>query len=82
MTITWVDLLDIAAGLIVVGLLLCGVYEIIALVNLNLHFTPDLPTITNLVKPWVLSHKMLALAFAAVFVGAFFWLFFHFFLSN
>jgi hypothetical protein len=74
-------ILDIAAGLLVLGLLLTGAYETIAIVNLHISATPDIPTITSFVRPWVASHKMIALAIVAVVLASEFWLFFHFFLT-
>ena len=73
-------LLDVAAALILLGLFLMGAYEAFAIINTHIPFTPDLPLITNLVRPWVAAHKALALGIAALIVAAFFWLFFHFFL--
>lgn len=75
-------ILDIAAGLLLIGLLLCGAYEVAAIVNTHIPFTKDLPLITDIVRPWVAQNKMWALAIAALFVAAFFWLFFHFFLPK
>lgn len=78
---TWVDALDVAAALIVLGLLLAGAYEALALINLKIVFTPNLPLITHLVRPWVMAHKDLALGLSALAFAAEFWLFFHFLLN-
>lgn len=75
-------LLDIAAGALLLGLLAAGAYEVIAVVNTHIPFTKDLPLITDIVRPWVMANKMWALAIAAAFVAAFFWLFFHFYLPR
>ena len=74
-------LLDISAGALILGLFLAGAYETIAIVNTHIAFTPNLPLITSIVRPWVMANKMWALAIASVVVAAEFWLFFHFFLS-
>lgn len=76
----WHILLDLAAGLLVLGLFLTGAYETIAVVNSHIPFTQNLPLITSIVRPWVMANKMWALALAAVIFAAFFWLFFHFYL--
>lgn len=78
----WHILLDISAGALILGLLLAGAYETIAIVNTHIPFTQNLPLITDIVRPWVMAHKMIALAIAAIIVAAFFWLFFHFFLPK
>lgn len=77
----WMFILDVVAGLLVVALLLAGIYETIAIVNLHFPLTGNLPTITSIVRPWVAANKMWALAIAAVVFAGEFWLFFHFFLS-
>jgi len=74
-------LLDLSAALLLVGLLLAGAYEVIAVVNTHMPFTSNLPLITDIVRPWVMAHKALALGIAALFFAAFFWLFFHFYLA-
>lgn len=73
-------LLDVSAALLVLGLLLAGAYEMIALINSYAPFTPNLPLITDIVRPWIMAHKPLAIALAAIVFAAFFWLFFHFYL--
>jgi hypothetical protein len=78
---SWNTILDIAAALIVLGLLFVGVYEMLAIINLHIPFTKDIPLITSIVRPWVMANKMIALGIAAIVVASFFWLFFHFFLS-
>lgn len=75
-------LLDISAALILLGFFGMGVYETIALINSYVSFTPDLPLITNIVRPWVSSHLNIALAIAALIFASFFWLFFHFYLPR
>jgi hypothetical protein len=74
-------LLDIAAALILLGFFLLGVYETVAIINAHISLTPDIPLITALVRPWIMAHKMIALGIAALIFAAFFWLFFHFFLT-
>jgi hypothetical protein len=74
--------LDIAAALVLLGLFLLGVYETVAIINLHISATPDIPLITSIVRPWVAAHKLIFLAICAVIVAAFFWLFFHFVLPQ
>jgi hypothetical protein len=78
----WQILLDISAAFLLLGLALAGVYEALAIINLYIPFTHNIPLISSIVKPWVHNHLGIALAIAAIFVGAIFWLFFHFFLSK
>ncbi len=54
-------LLDLAAGMLLLGLLLAEAYEVIAVVNIHIPFASNLPLITDIVRPWVMSHKMIAL---------------------
>lgn len=75
-------MLDIAAAFLFLGLCLAGAYEAAAIINYHIPFTSNLPYITDIVRPWVMSHKPIALAIAALVFGAFFWLFFHFFLPG
>jgi hypothetical protein len=75
-------LLDISAALLLLGLFLAGAYEAIAIINLHIPFTSNLPLITDIVRPWVMAHKMVALAIAALVFAAFIWLFFHFYLPR
>lgn len=82
MNSNWSAMLDVASALILFGLFLLGAYETLAIINIHVAFTPDLPLITDIVRPWVHAHMLLALTIASVVVGAFFWLFFHFFLGN
>lgn len=77
----WIALLDIAAALLILGLAFVGVYEALAVINLHIPFTHDIPLITQIVRPWVMAHKAIALAIVALIFAAIFWLFFHFFLS-
>ena len=79
---SWHLLLDLAAGLLVIGLLCAGIYEVVAIVNTHISATPNIPLITDIVRPWVMANKMWALAIAAVIFAAFFWLFFHFYLPK
>lgn len=76
----WYILLDIAAALLILGLCLAGAYETLAIINAHVPFTPNLPYITDIVRPWVMAHKAIAILIAALLFAAFFWLFFHFFL--
>lgn len=76
----WSLLLDIAAALLLLGLFLLGAYEMLAIINTHIPFTPGLPYITDIVRPWVMAHKAIAILIAALVFAAFFWLFFHFFL--
>lgn len=78
----WQLLLDVAAALLLLGLALAGVYETLAIINNAVPFTPDLPYITDIVRPWVMANQALALAIAALVFAALFWLFFHFFLPG
>lgn len=78
----WNILLDIAAALLLLGLFLAGAYETLAIINNHIPFTGNLPFITDIVRPWVAAHKMIALALAALVFAAFFWLFFHFYLPK
>ena len=73
-------ILDMSAALILLGLFLAGSYEALAIINSHIPFTPNLPFITDIVRPWVAAHKAIALGIAALIFAAFFWLFFHFFL--
>lgn len=75
-------ILDIIAALILLGLFLAGVYEAIAIINLNIKFTPDFPTITSIIRPWVAANRKVAILIAALILAAFFWLFFHFYLPE
>lgn len=75
----WSILLDIAAALLLLGLFAAGVYEMLAILNNIAPFTPNLPYITDIVRPWIATHRNLALLIAALVVAALFWLFFHFF---
>lgn len=75
-------ILDIAAAFLLLGLFAAGFYEMLAIINNHVSFTPDLPYITDIVRPWVMAHKMLALGIAAIVFAGFFWLFFHFFLPG
>ncbi len=75
-------LLDIAATLLLLGLFLAGAYETLAIINQHISFTPNFPLITDIVRPWVMTHKMIALAIAALIVASLFWLFFHFYLPK
>lgn len=75
-------ILDISAALLLAGLFAAGLYELLALVNMHLNFTPDFPLITDIVRPWVQKHSAIALAIAALIFAAFFWLFFHFYLPR
>lgn len=77
---SWNTVLEISAGLIVLGLLLAGAYEALGIINRAIPFTPDLPLISAIVRPWVAAHKDFALGLAAVAFAAEVWLFFHFFL--
>lgn len=77
----WSDALDIVAALILLGFFLAGVYETLAIINLRIPFTPDLPLITTVVRPLVAKSKDFALAIVALAFAAQFWLFFHFFLN-
>ena len=77
----FIILLDISACAILLGLGLAGIYEALAILNLHIPFTPNIPLITDMVRPWVMAHKPLALGLAAIAFGGLFWLFFHFFLS-
>jgi hypothetical protein len=77
----WGDILTIAGGLILLGMFLTGIWEVIALINLRLPFTPDFPPITWLVRPWIANNKDFALGLAAAAFASQFWLFFHFFLN-
>jgi len=52
----------------------------IAILNYHIPFTPNLPTITDIVRPWIMEHKAIALGIASLILAAFFWLFGHFFL--
>src|SRR2546421_58111 len=63
---------------LLLGLLLAGAYEVIALVNTHVPFTSNLPLITSIVRPWVIAHKPLALGIAMVIFASFGWLFYHF----
>lgn len=74
----FVVLLDVVAGLLVLGLFLAGAYEAIAIVNTHIPFTKDLPLITTIVRPWVAQNKMWFLAISGVVFASLFWLFFHF----
>ena len=80
--LSWSILLDISAAAILLGLCLAGVYEGIAIINTYIPFTHDIPLITDIVRPWIMNNKALAIFFAAVVFAALFWLFFHFFLSQ
>ncbi len=71
-------LFGISAGLIVLGLALMLGYEAIAIINLHIPFTKNLPLITDIVRPWAMAHKMLFLAIAAIVLADLFWLFWHF----
>ena len=73
-------ILDICAALLVMGLLLAGVYEMIAIINNHISVTPDVPYITTIVRQWIASNKMVALAVAMLILAAIGWLFFHFYL--
>lgn len=75
-------ILDIAAALLLLGLFLAGAYEAIAIINVHIPFTGNLPLITDIVRPWVMANKMIALAIAAIIFAGFFWLFFHFYLPK
>lgn len=75
-------ILDIAAALLLLGLFAAGLYETLAIINNYVPFTPDLPYITDIVRPWVMAHKAIAIAIAALVFAAFFWLFFHFYLPE
>lgn len=77
----WQDILSIASGLVLLAMFLAGAYEVVALINLKLPFTPDFPPITWLVRPWIAANKDGALGIAALAFAAQFWLFFHFFLN-
>jgi hypothetical protein len=80
--ISWSVLLDISAALLLLGLFLAGAYEAIAIINLYIPFTGNLPLITDIVRPWIAAHKVIALILAALFFAAFFWLFYHFYLQR
>lgn len=75
---SWGVVLDVSAALIVLGLFIAGAYEAIAIINLHIPFTKDIPQITLLVRPWVAAHKMWFLAISALVLASFFWLFWHF----
>jgi hypothetical protein len=75
-------LLDVAAALLLLGLFAAGAYEALAVINTHIPFTPNIPLITDIVRPWIAAHKMVALAIASVVVACFFWLFFHFYLPK
>lgn len=77
----WTDILEIAALMFLLGMFLAGVYEVVALINLKIPFTPNFPPITYIVRPWVAANKNGALAIACVWFAAQIWLFFHFFLN-
>jgi len=78
----WHVLLDIAAGLILLGLLFALGYEIIAIVNSHISATPNIPLITEIVRPWIMAHKIWAVTIATVVFASFFWLLFHFYLPG
>lgn len=73
-------ILDICAAFLILGLLLAGVYEMIAIINNHISATPDIPYITTIVRGWIAQNKMIALAVAMLFLAAIGWLFFHFYL--
>lgn len=73
-------ILDIAAALLLLGLLLAGVYEMLAIINLHISFTPNFPPITAIVRPWLATHKLVGVTIAALVVGAVCWLILHFYL--
>lgn len=74
-------ILDIAAGLITLGILIALAYEVVALVNLAIPFTPNLPTITSIVRPLIMEHKMTAIIITLFIAAAFAWLIYHFFIQ-
>ena len=74
----WYNFLDIAAGLILLGFLIAGVYEAAAFVDHAIPFTKDLPFITTLVRPWVAQHRELTLVLATLIIDAMLWLLAHF----
>lgn len=78
----WGLILDIAAAMLLLGLFLAGAYETLAIINLHVPFTKDIPLITDIVRPWAAQHRMIFLAIAAIVVAALFWLFFHFVLPR
>jgi hypothetical protein len=78
---SWHLLLDIAAGMIVIAILLAGIYEVIALVNLHIPFTQNIPLITTIVRGWIKNNQILGVTLAAIASFAFFWLLLHFYLN-
>lgn len=75
-------ILDLSAALLLAGLFAAGLYEMLALINMHIPFTNNFPLITDIVRPWVMAHKAIALAIAALIFASFFWLFFHFYLPK
>ena len=75
-------ILDVSAACLLAGLFAAGLYECLAIINMHIPFTANFPLITNIVRPWVIAHKAIALAIAALIFAAFFWLFFHFYLPK
>jgi hypothetical protein len=80
--VNWKILLDISAACLLAGLFAAGLYELLALINLHVPFTPNFPLITWIVRPWIAAHPQLALLIATLVFGSFFWLFFHFYLGT
>lgn len=74
------DLLTIAALLIVIGVLLAGLYESVAVINQYIPFTPNIPTITDIIRPWVSTHITLAQIIFSALVGGVVFVFIHLFL--
>lgn len=77
----WEDILDIVGGLILLGMFLAGLYEVLAIINLRIPFTHNIPLITDIVRPLIARNKNLSLGIVALAFAAQFWLFFHFFLD-
>ena len=76
----WTDILEVTAYILLLGMFLAGLYEVVALINLKVPFTPDFPPITWVLRPWIASNRNFALFIASLAFAAQFWLFFHLFL--
>jgi hypothetical protein len=72
-------ILDISAALILLGMFLAGAYEAIAFLNFHIPFTPNLPFITTIVRPWVATHRSLFIVLVALVVASIIWVSIHFY---
>ncbi len=70
----WI-VLDGSAAALVLGLLLAAIYELVALVTHG-------KLITDLVRPWIDKHSLVATTIAAIWIGATAWFLLHFYLPK